>query len=312
MRLTPRHTAFLRISEGCSQGCTFCTIPAITGPFRSKGPRQVLAEAAELVADGAVELNIIGQDTTGYGRDIGYRAGLAGLLRELDALRGVRWIRLMYAYPTGVGEDLMAALAECPRVVKYLDLPLQHIADRVLQAMRRRITRAATLKLLERLRREVPGLVLRTAFIVGFPGETEADFRQLLELVETFRFDALGVFEYSREAGTPAAGLPATVSSKAAAERRQRLMLAQQRIAFAANAAQIGRRLTVLVDGQDVRGRCVARHAGQAPEVDSACYLTGRRKAGAFVQVRVAGWQGYDLIVRPEKIARSSRAGARA
>jgi ribosomal protein S12 methylthiotransferase len=304
-RLTPRHTAYLRISEGCGQGCTFCTIPAIRGPFRSKPLHQVLDEARELIADGTVELNIIGQDTTSYGLDIGYREGLAGLLRELDALQGVRWIRLLYGYPSLVSDAIIDALAECPRVVKYMDLPLQHIADPVLAAMRRRITRGETEALLERLRRRVPGLALRTTFIVGFPGETEADFHSLLGFVKAFRFDAVGVFEYSKEAGTIAAGLDGEVPPQVARARREALMLAQQEIVFAANAASVGGELEVLVDGVDARGRCVGRHAGQAPEVDSLCYLKARRPEGAFVAAEVVGWEDYDLVVRPTKSAKA-------
>lgn len=299
LRLTPAHTAYLRISEGCGQGCSFCTIPAIRGPFRSKPVPMVLREAAELAADGAVELNVIGQDTTSYGRDIGYAPGLAGLLGELDAVAGVRWVRLMYAYPSLVDDRLLDAIAGCERVAKYLDLPLQHVADGVLRAMRRRITRRQTLDLLERIRRRVPGLALRTTFIVGFPGETARDFAELLAVVKDFRFDAVGVFEYSKEAGTAAAKLSPAVPRRTAQRRRETLMLAQQEIAFAANAARLGQTLEVLVDGADAAGRCVARHAGQAPEVDSVCYLTARRRAGRFVRAVVTGAEGYDLICRP-------------
>ncbi len=303
LRLTPRHTAYLRIGEGCSQGCTFCTIPAITGPFRSKPPQQILDEAAELIADGAIELNIIGQDTTSYGRDIGFRGGLGALLRRLDKLPGVRWIRLMYAYPTGVDDSLIDALAECPRVVKYLDIPLQHIADPILKSMRRRITRAATEQLLQKLRRHVKNIAIRTTCIVGFPGETEKQFQELLAFAKDFRFDALGVFEYSREAGTSAARLRPAVKKAVAARRRDELMLAQQQIAFAANKAAVGRRLFVLVDGTDGNGRCIGRHAGQAPEVDSVCYLTARRRPGSIIKCQVVDWQDYDLIVQPVKSA---------
>jgi len=299
LRLTPRHTAYLRIGEGCGQGCSFCTIPAITGPFRSKPVEWVLAEARELIADGAVELNIIGQDTTSYGPDIGYAAGLAGLLRELDALPSVRWVRLMYAYPSTMTDAIIDALAECPRVVKYVDLPLQHISEPILAAMRRRITRADTEALLARLRSRVAGVAIRTTFIVGFPGESEADFAELLAFVKAFRFDAAGVFEYSKEAGTPAAALAGQVPAATAAERREALMLAQQAIALAANAASVGEAVEVLVDGVDSRGRCVGRHAGQAPEVDGVCYLTDPRPAGTMVRAEIVGSEDYDLIVRP-------------
>ena len=314
LRLTPRHTAYLRVSEGCSQGCSFCTIPAICGPFRSKEPGRVLAEARELIADGALELNVIGQDTTSYGRDIGYDAGLAGLLREMNDLDGARWIRLMYAYPSSVTDELIEAMAVCDRVVKYIDLPLQHMADPILKAMRRGITRSQTERLLERLRARVEGLAVRTTFIVGFPGETDAMFEQLCAFVRAFRFDAMGVFEYSQEADTPAAALVNEVPPDLRRHRREQLMLAQQEIAFVANAGRVGESVDVLVDGVDTEGACVGRHAGQAPEVDSVCYLTDPRPAGTLVTGVVADWADYDLIVQPSpggKRRRTGRAGAK-
>jgi len=307
LRLTPRHTAYLRVSEGCSQGCSFCTIPAICGPYRSKDPEQVLAEARELIADGTVELNVIGQDTTSYGRDIGYDAGLAGLVRRLDALDGARWIRMMYAYPSSVTDAMIDAMADCEHVVKYLDLPLQHISDPILKAMRRGITRSQTERLLDRLRTRIENLAIRTTFIVGFPGETDAMFDELLTFVKAFGFDALGVFEYSRESGTPAARLDNEVPLETRRQRREQMMLAQQEIAFAANADCVGRSLTVLVDGVDPDGRCVARSAAQAPEVDSVCYLTDPRPAGELVAGVVTDWADYDLVVRPSPNTRRRR-----
>ncbi|NLF31179.1 MAG: 30S ribosomal protein S12 methylthiotransferase RimO [Planctomycetes bacterium] len=299
LRLTPAHTAYLRISEGCSQGCSFCTIPAIRGPFRSKPFERVLAEARELAADGAVELNVIGQDTTGYGQDLPDGTDLAALLRALDGLEGPRWIRVMYAYPTGVTDAVIEAMASCRKVVPYLDVPLQHIADGVLQRMGRRTTRAATEALLAKLRERIEGIAIRTTFIVGFPGETEAQFEELLDFVRAFRFDAMGVFAYSSEAGTPAARLDGAVPAEVADRRVETLMLAQQAIAFEAGDARAGETLEVLVDGIDPDGRCLGRHAGQAPDVDSVCYLTDPLEAGRIVPARVVGREGYDLIVRP-------------
>lgn len=179
LRLTPQHYAYLRMSEGCSQKCTFCTIPSIRGPLHSKSVEEILAEARELIDDGAVELLLIGQDTTSYGRDVGYRPGLSGLLREMNKLDGVTWIRLMYAYPTDFTDEMIEAIAECERVVKYIDLPLQHINDRVLRAMHRRVTRKETETLLAKIRQRIPGVCIRTTFIAGFPGETEAEFEEL-------------------------------------------------------------------------------------------------------------------------------------
>ena len=300
LRLTPRHYAYLRISEGCSQRCTFCTIPAIRGPMRSKPLEVVLAEARELVADGAVELNIIGQDTTSYGADIGYKPGLAGLLRALDRMDGVRWIRLLYTYPSGFTDALIAAIAECRHVVKYVDLPLQHINDRILKAMHRQATRSQTEALLHKLRKRIPGVAIRTTLMAGFPGETQAQFQELLAFVRGFGFSALGVFPYSREKDTPAGRMRGQLPDKIKQARADALMAAQQEVAFAEAARQAGRSLEVLIDRRAGRGRFAGRHAGQAPEVDSVTYIVGNRlHPGEFVRAVCQGSQGYDLIARP-------------
>jgi ribosomal protein S12 methylthiotransferase len=298
-RLTPRHTAYLRISEGCSRKCTFCTIPAIRGPFRSKGPEQVIDEAQELIDDGAVELNVIGQDTTNYGRDLDGTPSLAALLGRLDGLDGAEWIRLLYAYPTAVTDDLVDAIASCGHVVPYLDIPLQHICDAALKRMGRAATRARTERLLHRLRERIDGLVLRTSLIVGFPGETDGEFDELLDFVRGVRFDALGVFPFCAESGTPAADMPDQIPHGVTESRLEAVMLAQQEIAFEANARKIGSDVRVLVDGIDEEGICVGRHYGQAPDIDSICMLTEPRPAGEFVDGRVADWEDYDLIVEP-------------
>lgn len=302
-RLTPRHTAYLRIAEGCSRRCTFCTIPSIRGPYRSRPASEILAEARQLIADGATEINLIAQDTTRYGlnlpsghADDGPR-DLPALLRALDALDGARWIRLMYAYPNRFSDALIDAIAECPHVVKYVDMPLQHINDTILRRMGRGVTRQTTQRLLETLRKRIPNLAIRTTFIVGFPGETQGQFAELLSFVKDFRFDAMGVFEFSAEPGTPAADMPRQVTPAVKAERAKALMLAQQRLAFAAGRRAVGRGIEVLVDGVDSAGRCVGRHAGQAPEIDGICIFCRRRTPGRFVQTTVAAAEGYDLIV---------------
>jgi ribosomal protein S12 methylthiotransferase len=191
LRLTPRHYAYLRISEGCNQGCSFCTIPSIRGLMRSKPIDQILAEARELAADGAVELNLIGQDTTSFGTDIGYAPGLSGLLRTLDQRleRDVRWLRLMYAYPSCFTDEMIAAIADCSRIVKYIDMPLQHINDQMLATMKRRVTRRQTETLLEKLRTRIPGIAIRTTFIAGAPGESDAQHQELVDFVRDFGFD---------------------------------------------------------------------------------------------------------------------------
>jgi len=297
LRLTPPHYAYLRISEGCDQKCTFCTIPFIRGPMHSKTVEEILAEARELIEDGCVELNLIGQDTTSYGRDIGYGPGLAGLLRALNGLDGIAWIRLMYAYPTEFSDEMIDALAECERVVKYVDLPLQHISDRVLRAMHRRGTRQETEALLAKLRRRMPGAAIRTTFIAGFPGETEAEFEELRRFVREFEFDAVGVFAYSNEEGTPAFRIKEQVPADAISARVEALMLAQQEIAFRKAAARRGERLRVLIDGVGQDRHFMGRHAGQAPEVDSVTYVRGRRLTpGRFIDVRCVGSKGYDLV----------------
>ncbi|HDY65531.1 MAG TPA: 30S ribosomal protein S12 methylthiotransferase RimO, partial [Phycisphaerae bacterium] len=260
-RLTPRHTGYLRIAEGCSQKCSFCTIPAIRGPFRSKPPEMVLAEARELLADGAVELNVIAQDTTAYGSDFktgrAGGSGVASLLRSLNELDGIEWIRLMYAYPRRFDDDLIAAIAESQHVVPYVDIPLQHISTPILRRMKRRVTREETETLLHKLRKRICGLTIRTSLIVGFPGETEDQFEELLRFVREFRFEALGVFEFSPEPGTAAAEMSRQVPAHLTAERAEAVMLAQQEIAFAANERLLGATLKVLIDGVDSPGVCV-------------------------------------------------------
>jgi len=299
-RLTPTHTAYLRIAEGCSRRCTFCTIPSIRGPFRSKRPAKVLAEARELLADGAVELNVIAQDTTNYGRDLGGSATLANLLRKLDKLDGIEWIRLLYAYPRGFDDDLIDAIASCEHVVGYVDIPLQHISDAVLKRMGRRVTRKQIERLLVKLRRRIDGLVLRTTFITGFPGETRGQFEELLSFVRDFDFQAVGVFPYYPEPGTPAAKLPNRPVRATAERRREKLMLTQQDIVFAANETSISKPVRVLVDGREAGGASIGRHYGQAPDIDSLCILTSPARTGRFVDATIVGADGYDLVVAPD------------
>ena len=305
LRLTPRHFAYLRISEGCNQGCTFCTIPSIRGRMRSKPLADILSEAEELIADGAYELNLIGQDTTSYGEDIGFDApgeGLSGMLRALDKVRGVGWVRLMYAYPSCFTDDMIKTLADCRHVVKYIDMPLQHINDTVLQAMRRKVTRKQTETLLEKLRKWVPGITLRTTLISGFPGETEAQHAELLKFVQQFEFDCLGVFEYSPEPGTPAGRLwqTAQVDEKTVARRKEEIMLAQQEIVLRKNEALIGRTLRVLVDEVNTKKRtAVGRHMGQAPDIDGRVLLRkmpADAVSGEVVEACVEDFNYYDLI----------------
>ncbi len=311
LRLTPRHFAYLRISEGCNQGCTFCTIPSIRGLMRSKPIEQLLAEARELAADGAVELNLIGQDTTSYGTDINYAAGLSGLLRTLDKeLTDVHWLRLMYAYPSCFTDEMIKTIAERPRIVKYIDMPLQHINDDVLTRMRRRVTRAQIETLLDKLRKWVPGITIRTTFIAGSPGETDAQHEELVKFVREFGFDMMGVFPYSAEPGTPMAKLPGQVPDDVKRQRVEDLMLAQQEVAFARAKRMVGQTIEVLVDrpaGRDAEDGFVARSHAQAPDIDSVTYVHGAGlHAGQLLNVKVTDYQAYDLIAEvPRKRSRS-------
>ncbi len=297
LRLTPRHYAYLRISEGCDNRCAYCVIPSIRGPLRSKPPEAVLAEAEELVADGARELILIGQDTTAYGRDLGGGWTLARLLGALRRGSGAEWLRLLYMHPASLTDDVIGELAAGRPLVPYADLPLQHADDAVLAAMGRHTSRAEIDALIARLREAVPGIALRTTFIVGHPGETEAAFDRLVRFVEEVRFDHVGVFLYSPEAGTPAAALPGAVPAETARRRWDRLMrLADERAREAARA-RVGDELTVLVDGPaPLEGALAGHHAGQAPEVDAGVLIPEEDAApGDAVRVRVTGTDGLDL-----------------
>ncbi|MBX3467362.1 MAG: 30S ribosomal protein S12 methylthiotransferase RimO [Planctomycetes bacterium] len=302
LRVTPPHYAYLQVSEGCDNACTFCSIPTFRGLFRSKPRAAVLAEAEELAASGALELNLISQDTTDWGKDLpGEQAGLAGLLPDLAAVDGVRWLRLLYAYPGHVSDGLIRALRDLqPKVVPYLDMPIQHIDTQMLKRMGRRHTREQTRALLEKLRAEVPGLVLRTTFIVGFPGETEAQFQQLVDFVDEFRFERVGAFPYSHEPDTPAGEhFEDDVPAEVKAERVARLMEAQQPIAFEHARGLVGREVDVLVEGVDAEtGKLVGRTPYDAPEIDPHVRIGGRRKAepGRLVRAKVTKADGYDVV----------------
>jgi ribosomal protein S12 methylthiotransferase len=306
LRLTPRHYAYLRVSEGCNQGCTFCTIPSIRGPMRSKPVDQILAEAKELAADGAVELNLIGQDTTSYGSDIGYADGLSGLLRTLDRqLKDVHWLRLMYAYPSCFTDDMIRTIADSGRIVKYIDMPLQHISDAVLTRMRRRVTRKQIETLLDKLRAWVPGIAIRTTFIAGSPGETQAEHDELVKFVKDFGFDMMGVFPYSQEPGTPMGRMDGQLPDEVKQQRVEELMLAQQEVAFAKANKMVGQAMEVLVDrpaGRDAEDGFVARSAAQAPDIDSVTFVSGPDlHPGQLVNVKVTDYQNYDLVAEVPK-----------
>jgi ribosomal protein S12 methylthiotransferase len=295
LRLTPRHTAYLRVSDGCDRTCTFCTIPAIRGKQRSKPMKVVLEEARELAADGAVELNLIAQDTTAYGRDLYGQYVLDDLLARLAEVDGVRWIRILYGYPTCVTDRLIAAMRDNPKVVPYLDLPVQHTREKMLRLMKRGISARKQKDLVRKLRAKVPGIVLRTAVVVGFPRETEEDFQGLLDDLGELKFDRLGSFVYSREKGTEADGMSGHVAPNTKAKRHERLMLHQQKIAFDAARLWAGRTVEAILDAPLEDGRWEGRTYGDAPEIDPVIRVSGKGKAGEIRKVRVTGAEGYDL-----------------
>jgi ribosomal protein S12 methylthiotransferase len=301
LRITPRHLAYLKVSEGCDRLCTFCAIPYMRGKHVTKPIEKVVEEARELAADGVRELNLVAQDMTYYGVDLYGRPRLADLLRELDQVEGIDWVRVLYNYPQYFTDELYEALSSSPKVIPYLDMPLQHINDRMLRMMNRRHTRAETEAIVGRLREAIPGLVLRTTFIVGFPGETEAEFEELLSYVETSRFERLGVFPYSFEPDTPAARLPGHLPEEVKAERRDRIMAAQQPIAFAFNAGLVGRTLDVLIDAPAPEGKdlWVGRTYADAPDVDGVAYVRGSHlEPGDLVAAEIVAAEGYDLVAR--------------
>jgi ribosomal protein S12 methylthiotransferase len=305
LRITPRHYAYLKISEGCDRLCTFCAIPGMRGKHVTKPIEEVLREARELAADGVRELIVVAQDTTYYGLDLYGRVRLAELLRELNAIDGLEWIRVLYAYPIHFTDELIETLAQTPKILPYLDMPLQHINDRMLKRMQRRVNRAETEELLSRLRRAIPNLALRTTFIVGFPGETEAEFEELCEFVRDARFERAGVFLYSLEPGTPAARLPDHLPEEVKQERRDRLMEVQQELAFEWTREQVGKELEAIVDMPDpeVPGLMLARSHADAPDIDCVVRLKGKGlHAGDLVRARVTGADGYDLAARALRI----------
>ena len=302
---TPRHYAYIKIAEGCDYKCAFCIIPKLRGHYRSRPADSIVREAQALADRGVKELLLISQDTSFYGIDQGQRGALARLLRDLNRVDGLEWIRMLYLYPTTIGDDVLDAMAESDKVCKYIDLPLQHAADPVLQRMKRPGTRASYEKLLARIRTRIPGVTLRTTFIVGFPGETERDFDELQSFVRAVEFDHVGVFTYSHEEGTSAHGLADDVPTKLKQKRQAALMSTQKRIVTATQKRRVGQTLRLVVDGPATEHELVLRGRleGQAPDIDPMVYLTdcdpSELTAGQFVDVEVTGSRGYDLIASP-------------
>jgi ribosomal protein S12 methylthiotransferase len=349
-RLTPKHFAYVKIAEGCNHPCSFCIIPRMRGSHRSRTQSDIVAEAKALLADGVKELNLISQDSTYYGLDLrpnhsraisspekfsaaakslpANATTICTLIRELNALRGDFWIRLLYTHPAHWTDELIQTIAECKKVARYVDIPLQHIHENMLERMRRETSKQYIVDLLKRIRAGVPGIALRTTFIVGFPGETEASFNDLLEFIEETKFERLGVFAYSKEDGTRAGAMAGQISDKVKQQRRELAMAAQHKIAKEVSEAFVGRTLKVLVEGKasakqlaaanvsswehglmreaDTSGTklpagefLVARGEADAPDIDGRVYIRGQLPIGQFAKVKIIGHTDYDLIAKP-------------
>jgi len=302
---TPRHYAYVKIAEGCDYKCAFCIIPTLRGAYRSRPGESIVREARALADRGVKELLLISQDTTFYGIDRGERGALARLLRELNEIDGLEWIRLLYLYPTTIDDATLAAMADCEKVCKYIDLPLQHASNDVLKRMKRPGTRETYDRLLTRIRDRVPGVALRTTFIVGFPGETDRDVDQLRGFIRDHSFDHVGVFTYSHEEGTSAFDLDDDVPGRVKAGRRASVMALQKELVGERQSARIGQRVRVLIDGPSAEHDLVlkARLATQAPDIDAAVFLTdcdpSAFRAGEFAEVEIVGARDYDLVARP-------------
>ena len=303
-RLTPAHFAYVKIAEGCNHPCSFCVIPQMRGKHRSRTPESVLAEIRGLVNESVREINLISQDTTYYGMDLWSRkAGprqpvdstrgptLAALLREIQEIEGEFWVRLLYTHPAHWSDELIETIAQCDKVARYVDIPLQHIDDSMLGRMRRETSRAHIENLIHRLRTGVPGVTLRTTFIVGFPGETDGEFTSLLDFIRRIRFERLGIFKYSQEEDSRAAKMPRQIPAKIKNARYRAAMLLQQQIAHEIACEKVGRDLKLLVDQPHI-----ARSEGDAPDVDARVVLSEAARVGEFIRRRISGSRGYDLL----------------
>ena len=301
LQITPRHFAYLKISEGCDRLCTFCAIPKMRGKHATKPLEAAIAEARELADAGVRELNIVAQDTTYYGMDLYGESRLAELLKQLNGVDGIDWIRLMYFYPMYIDNELIQAIAEYDKILPYIDMPLQHADDTMLKRMSRRVNRADTEALIQDMRDSIPGLALRTTFITGFPGETDDQFETLVQFVKDFKFERMGVFTYSYEPDTPAAKLPDHIDENVKESRREHLMQVQQEVAFEFNESLFSHQLEVIIDHPvpEQDGAWVARTVYDAPDVDSVIFVTQTDEelhTGDIVSAEVVGRQGYDLI----------------
>lgn len=310
IQVTPPHAAYIKIAEGCFHPCSFCVIPKIRGGYRSRKMGSIVEEARKMLNRGVKELNLIAQDTTAYGRDLGEGENLEALLANLAEIPNDKWIRLLYAYPHNFPDGVIKAMKDYPDVCKYLDIPIQHISDRILKSMHREGNASEIYNLIEHLRAAMPDIFLRTTVIVGYPGETDEEFDELLDFVSWAKFDHLGAFEYSVEEGTHAAQLKEHVPEKVVKARHDEIMRLQQEISFDRNRMHVGKVMQILVEGvsEESGGQRQARHMGQAPEIDGQVYLKeGHAKVGDFAMVKIAEFDAYDLtgdIITPENVLR--------
>ena len=303
LRATAPYTSYVKIAEGCDHTCAFCIIPKLRGVFRSRSPESILREVEALAAQGVKEIVLISQDTTAYGTDLALKDGLAKLVEAIANVRGVEWVRFLYCYPTAISDELLRVMAGHPNVCKYFDIPLQHVSGKVLKRMRRGGNRESYEKLFRRIRDRVPNVALRTTFIVGFPGETEVDFAELVGFVKAMEFDRVGVFTYSDEENSPAYELDAKVPAAVAAKRERRLMKEQAKISQRKHKAMLGNRVQVLLEGKSKETDLLleGRLASQAPEIDGCILINDlpedcTAQAGDFVTVEITEAQEYDLI----------------
>ncbi len=308
-RLTPAHSAYIKIAEGCNHTCSFCIIPKIRGQHRSRTQESVVREAKALVASGVKEINLISQDTTYFGMDkwtgLGKTAkptsgvdsdrgeSLASLLRELNAIEGEFWIRLLYTHPAHWSDELIQTIAECDKVAKYVDIPLQHISDHMLTTMRRKTNGDYIRDLLRRMKAGIPEIAIRTTFIVGFPGETEADFEELLEFIEEFRFERAGIFTYSKEEGTHANKLENHVHHMTKKSRMKKATSLIDKVAKEVNQEQVGKKVKVLVEEEGI-----ARGEWDAPDIDGRVFVPDDAQVGEFYHAEIIDWRGYDLVAK--------------
>lgn len=294
---TPSHFAYIKISEGCDNPCSFCAIPIMRGAHKSKPLEEILMEAQKLASAGVKELVIIGQDTTYWGLDLNNKRGLAGVLNELSLINGIEWLRLMYAYPSRFPLDALDEIRDNEKICKYLDIPIQHVSDNMLKSMRRGITKKRQTEILEKIRKEIPGIAVRTSVMVGYPGETEKDFEELLGFIKDYRFDRLGVFTYSHEEGTAAFKLKDDVPKKEKMQRQKLILDAQKKIAEENNARSVGKVFKVLIDRKEDE-QYVGRTYKDAPEVDQEVFVVdnGKIKTGEFYSVKIFDNEEFDLF----------------